>query len=163
ARRVDERAGRPRRGRLPPADHVVVPRALQPRRSRRRRSGERGALARRERLRPRPRRGVRRALRRGHRALPPRSRVGSRRRAAALAGVAGCAMVGLGIANIIPLLFSGAGRVPGIPAGTALAAVATTGYLGFLAGPPLIGLASDAIGLPSALGIVSASCALVAV
>ena len=82
---------------------------------------------------------------------------------APLAGVAGCAMVGLGIANIIPLLFSGAGRVPGIPAGTALAAVATTGYLGFLAGPPLIGLASDAIGLPSALGIVSASCALVAV
>ena len=80
-----------------------------------------------------------------------------------LAGVAGCGMVGLGIANIIPLLFSGAGRVPGIPAGTALAAVATTGYLGFLAGPPLIGLASDAIGLPAALGIVSASCALVAV
>jgi len=58
-------------------------------------------------------------------------------------------------ANIIPLLFSGAGRVPGVPAGTALAAVATTGYLGFLAGPPLIGL-------PSALGIVSGCCALVA-
>jgi len=60
------------------------------------------------------------------------------------------------------LLFSRAGRVNGLPAGTALAAVATTGYLGFLAGPPLIGLAADAVGLPSALGIVSACCALVA-
>ena len=79
------------------------------------------------------------------------------------AGVVGCGMVGLGIANIIPLLFSGAGRVQGVQAGTALAAVATTGYLGFLAGPPLIGLAADAVGLPSALGIVSGCCALVAV
>ena len=78
------------------------------------------------------------------------------------AGVAGCGMVGLGIANLIPLLFSGAGRVPGVQAGTALAAVATTGYLGFLAGPPLIGLAADAVGLPSALGIVSGCCAVVA-
>jgi len=41
--------------------------------------------------------------------------------------------------------------------------VATAGYLGYLAGPPLIGLAADAAGLPTALGIVCAACALVAV
>ncbi len=55
-----------------------------------------------------------------------------------------------------------AGRVPGVPAGTALAAVATTGYAGLLAGPPLIGLAAEVTSLPVALGIVSACCALIA-
>jgi hypothetical protein len=78
------------------------------------------------------------------------------------AAIAGCGAVGLGIANIIPLLFSAATRAPGVQAGTALAAVATTGYLGFLAGPPLIGLAAEIVGLPAALGIVSGCCGLVA-
>jgi hypothetical protein len=40
--------------------------------------------------------------------------------------------------------------------------VATTGYLGFLASPPLIGLAAEIVGLPAALGIVSGCCGLVA-
>jgi len=79
------------------------------------------------------------------------------------AGLAGFGLVGLGISNIIPILFSAAGRVRGVPAGTALAAVATTGYFGFLAGPPLIGLAAELTGLPLALGIVSGCCGLVAV
>jgi MFS family permease len=48
-------------------------------------------------------------------------------------------------------------------AGTALAAIATTGYFGFLAGPPLIGLAAEVSGLRVALGIVSALCALITV
>jgi MFS family permease len=75
----------------------------------------------------------------------------------------GFAVVGLGVANLIPILFSAAGRTHGVPAGTAIAAVATTGYFGFLAGPPLIGLAADAVGLPAALGIVCAACAVIAV
>ncbi len=74
----------------------------------------------------------------------------------------GFGLVGLGVANLIPVLFSAAGRT-GADAGTAIAAVATTGYLGYLAGPPLIGFAADAAGLPTALGIVCAACALVAV
>jgi MFS family permease len=79
------------------------------------------------------------------------------------AGIIGCGLVGLGISNVIPILFSAAGRVPGIQAGAALAAVATTGYFGFLAGPPLIGLAAEVSGLRVALGIVSALCALITV
>ena len=75
----------------------------------------------------------------------------------------GFAVVGLGVANLIPILFSAAGRTHGVPAGTAIAAVATTGYFGFLAGPPLIGLAADAVGLSAALAIVCAACAVVAV
>jgi MFS family permease len=78
------------------------------------------------------------------------------------AGVAGCALVGLGIANVIPVLFSAAARVPGVDAGRGLAAVATTGYLGFLSGPPLIGIVADAAGLAVGLALVSAACAVVA-
>src|SRR5215470_4806365 len=74
----------------------------------------------------------------------------------------GFGLVGLGLANLIPVIFSAAGRT-GARTGTAIAAVATAGYLGYLAGPPLIGLAADAAGLPTALGIVCAACALVAV
>jgi MFS family permease len=76
--------------------------------------------------------------------------------------ILGFGLVGLGIANIIPVLFSTAGRIPGVQPGTALAAVATTGYCGFLAGPPLIGLAAELTSLPLALGLVSAGCALIA-
>jgi fucose permease len=77
-------------------------------------------------------------------------------------GVVGCALVGLGIANIIPVLFSAAARVPGLYAGRGLAAVATTGYLGFLAGPPLIGAVAEVAGLALGLGVVSAACGFVA-
>ena len=56
-----------------------------------------------------------------------------------------------------PVLFSAAGRVPGTPRGTALAAVATTGYGGYLVGPPLIGLAAEGTSLPVALGILCAA------
>ena len=77
-------------------------------------------------------------------------------------GIVGCALVGVGIANIIPILFGAAARVPGVPPGRALAAVASTGYLGFLAGPPLIGVVAEAAGLATGLGLVSAACAIIA-
>ena len=78
------------------------------------------------------------------------------------AAIVGFGLVGLGIANVIPVLFSAAGRVQGTPRGTAMAAVATTGYGGYLVGPPLIGLAAEGTSLPVALGIVCAACALIA-
>jgi MFS family permease len=71
-------------------------------------------------------------------------------------------MVGLGIANVVPILFSAAARVPGVEPGHAIAGVATVGYLGLLAGPPLIGVVADAVGLRLALGIVGALCAVLA-
>ena len=75
--------------------------------------------------------------------------------------IAGAGLVGLGLANSVPVLFGAAGRMPGLPAGAALAAVATTGYGGFLVGPPVIGLVADAVGLPAALGLVALACALI--
>jgi predicted MFS family arabinose efflux permease len=63
--------------------------------------------------------------------------------------VVGFALIGIGIANAVPLLFSAAGRVP--PSGPSLAAVFTVGYTGFIVGPPLIGVLADAASLPAAL------------
>jgi Major Facilitator Superfamily len=69
--------------------------------------------------------------------------------------VVGFALIGVGIANAVPLLFSAAGRVP--PSGPSLAAVFTVGYTGFIVGPPLIGVLADAISLPAALGVLCIS------
>jgi hypothetical protein len=77
------------------------------------------------------------------------------------AAIAGAALVGLGLANSIPVLFGAAGRMPGLPGGVGLAAVATTGYGGFLVGPPAIGLVAEAVGLPAALGLVALACGVI--
>ncbi|MFN2178538.1 MAG: MFS transporter [Candidatus Promineifilaceae bacterium] len=63
----------------------------------------------------------------------------------------GFAAVGAGVANGIPLAFSAAGRFPGLAPGAGIAGVATIGYAGFLAGPPLIGLVAEATSLRVAL------------
>ena len=68
--------------------------------------------------------------------------------ASPLAGVAGFALVGLGNANIVPVLFTSAGRQVTMPASLAVPAMTTMGYAGLLAGPALIGFSSSAIGLP---------------
>jgi predicted MFS family arabinose efflux permease len=75
--------------------------------------------------------------------------------------VVGFALIGIGIANAVPLLFSAAGRVP--PSGPSLAAVFTVGYTGFIVGPPLIGVLADATSLPTALGVLCLSGAAVTV
>ena len=80
--------------------------------------------------------------------------------ASASLAVAGFALVGVGIANAVPLLFSAAGRVP--PAGPSLAAVFTLGYMGFIVGPPLIGFVADATSLPIALSMLCAAALTVA-
>ena len=59
----------------------------------------------------------------------------------------GFAVIGLGLANIIPIAFSAAGNYPGIPSGVGIAAVASIGYAGFLASLPLIGLLAEATSL----------------
>ena len=59
----------------------------------------------------------------------------------------GFAAVGAGVANGIPLAFSAAGKFSGLSAGAGIAGVATIGYAGFLAGPPLIGLVAEATSL----------------
>ncbi len=67
------------------------------------------------------------------------------------AALAGMFVVGLGVANGVPLMFSAAGRQPDTPPGPGIAAVSSLGSLGFLAGPPVIGVLADAVSLPWAL------------
>jgi Major Facilitator Superfamily len=69
----------------------------------------------------------------------------------ALAGFAG---MGAGLGVVVPLLFRAAGSTPGVSTSVGVAAVSTIGWLGFLAGPPAIGLAAGAVGLRGALAIV---------
>jgi len=79
-----------------------------------------------------------------------------------VATLAGFACVGLGLANIVPILFAAAGRVPGIATGTGIAAVAAVGYFGFLVGPPLIGFVAQLTSLTIGLGVVVFLMALIA-
>jgi hypothetical protein len=72
--------------------------------------------------------------------------------------IAGFGLVGFGMANLIPLLFSAAARAPPGDPGAGIAAVATTGYLGFIAGPPIIGLIADWTGLTAALSLLVLLC-----
>jgi predicted MFS family arabinose efflux permease len=73
-----------------------------------------------------------------------------------VAGLIGFALVGVGAANVVPVLFSAAGRVPGMAPGLAISTIATLGYCGILVGPAAIGFIADHLGLPAALGIVAA-------
>jgi fucose permease len=64
--------------------------------------------------------------------------------------LAGFLMIGAGAANIVPILFTAAGRQSDMPAGIAISAITSVGYAGVLAGPALIGLVAHAAGLPLA-------------
>ncbi len=78
------------------------------------------------------------------------------------AALIGFGCVGLGLATIFPVVMSAAARIPNLTPGVAITMVATAGYSGFLAGPPLIGFVAQAFNLPLALGIVVISSAAIA-
>jgi fucose permease len=77
------------------------------------------------------------------------------------AALTGLFLVGLGVSNGVPLMFSAAGRQPDTPPGPGIAAVSSMGSLGFLAGPPFIGFLADAASLPWALATLIAGAAVV--
>jgi predicted MFS family arabinose efflux permease len=68
--------------------------------------------------------------------------------------IAGFAALGLGLAGVVPTLFRAAARQPGVATGPALAAVSSLGYLGFLAGPPMIGGVAQLTSLRLASGLL---------
>ena len=77
------------------------------------------------------------------------------------AGLAGFALLGLGLSAIVPLVFTAASRMG--RAGPNLALTTSTGYLGMLVGPALIGGLAEVVGLPAALGVVVVLTTLTAV
>ncbi len=68
----------------------------------------------------------------------------------------GFALMGVGCANIVPILYSTAGADTSTSKEHAIAAAATLGYAGTLAGPAAIGFIAHGIGLPSAFGLLAA-------
>lgn len=72
---------------------------------------------------------------------------------------AGFALSGLGLSNVVPVMYGLAGHAL---AGRGIAQVATIGYAGFLLGPPAIGFIAGQVGLAAALGVALAGAALVA-
>jgi predicted MFS family arabinose efflux permease len=74
----------------------------------------------------------------------------------------GFMLIGLGASNIVPVMFSAAGRLPGNPPAISIAAVTMLGYAGLLSGPALIGFMAHASNLPVALAVVAGLLLLVA-
>ena len=74
----------------------------------------------------------------------------------------GFALVGMGLALVVPMLYKAATLVPGTERAQAIAAVSSVGYAGFLMGPPLIGGLAQALNLTAALGVVVVACAALA-
>ncbi|MEM8551484.1 MAG: MFS transporter [Pseudomonadota bacterium] len=63
----------------------------------------------------------------------------------------GAAAVGIGVAGVFPSVFTAAGRLKGHAPGPAMAASVTLGYIGFMAGPGILGAIADATSLTVAL------------
>ena len=76
--------------------------------------------------------------------------------ASPMAGLAGFALVGAGAANVVPVMFSAAGRQHDMPTHLAVAAVTTMGYAGVLLGPAALGFVAKATSLPMAFGLLVA-------
>lgn len=68
--------------------------------------------------------------------------------------IIGFALAGLGISVVFPIMVRAASRSRDMSPGAAIAAVSTTGYTGFLTGPPAIGLLSEAAGLRWGLAVL---------
>lgn len=67
----------------------------------------------------------------------------------------GFALVGVGYAVLMPLVFSRAANDPELPPGPAIASVATVGYGGLLLGPPIVGFVAQLAGLPASFGLLA--------
>jgi MFS family permease len=75
----------------------------------------------------------------------------------------GCALVGVGMAGIVPIVFTAAGNQPGTTAASAVSKVAGVAFTGSLIGPPLIGLVAELTSLRTALFIVAAAAVVIGV
>jgi predicted MFS family arabinose efflux permease len=65
--------------------------------------------------------------------------------------LAGCFLIGIGAANLVPTLVASGALLPGRNPEANIAWIVTLGYIGIIAGPGLVGFAAEAIGLHLAL------------
>ena len=71
-----------------------------------------------------------------------------------VAGIMGFALLGLGLAPVVPIAFSAAGDLDPRATGRLVGRVATIGYVGSVAGPIMIGWLAEATSLRAALCLV---------
>ena len=69
--------------------------------------------------------------------------------------LAGFLFVGLGASNIVPVLFTAAGRQTSMPASLAVAAITTLGYAGILLGPAAIGFVAQHLSIGAGFAIIA--------
>jgi MFS family permease len=72
-----------------------------------------------------------------------------------LTATLGFLMVGFGVASIVPIAYSIAGRSKLYSRGVALALVSTISFFGFLIGPPLIGFIAELFSLKASFALIS--------
>ena len=69
--------------------------------------------------------------------------------------IASFAFAGLGVANMVPVMFSAAGNFPGLSAGIGISTVTMLGYSGILIAPSSIGFVADHIGFRITFGALA--------
>lgn len=72
------------------------------------------------------------------------------------------AVMGIGFAPIVPIIYSIGGRIQGIPPGRVSSAISILAYSGLLFFPPFLGMLGQSIGLGNALWVIVGTCFLVA-
>ncbi|WEK33621.1 MAG: MFS transporter [Candidatus Pseudobacter hemicellulosilyticus] len=70
------------------------------------------------------------------------------------ASITGFFLVGIGLATVVPIIYSTAGNIKGLTPSAGIAMVSTIGYMGFFLGPPMIGYIADQWGLRIGLAYV---------
>src|SRR5215212_7121995 len=76
--------------------------------------------------------------------------------------IAGFALLGLGLAAVVPIAFAAAGEMDPRATGRLVGRVATVGYVGSVAGPIAIGWLAEATSLRTSLGLVVLLAAIIA-
>jgi hypothetical protein len=66
----------------------------------------------------------------------------------------GFALMGAGLAALVPIAFRAAGSLPNLTPGAGIAALTSAAYAAFIVSPPAIGVAAEAVGLRTALWLV---------
>jgi MFS family permease len=69
--------------------------------------------------------------------------------------IAGFALIGIGVAVVVPLCFAAAGRIPSSSPGQEIAGVATLAYASGLAAPAAVGWIAEATSLSVSFGLVT--------
>lgn len=77
--------------------------------------------------------------------------------------IAGFFVAGLGVANMVPILFSAAGNFPGLPSAVAISAVTMLGYAGILVAPASIGFVAGHVGFRATYAVLALLLVVVAV